>query len=100
MDTDSADVGTTRPPGTTMLATMTTNTNSDPTTHTDRRGLRAVPVWVWLLALVGGAVGALLAEPGNFWGNTVPSAATFVVAGLVLGLVLWGVKIRLRGAGG
>jgi hypothetical protein len=80
-----------------MLATMTTNTTS---TQTHRRGLRAVPVWVWLLALVGGAVGALLAEPGNFWGNTVPSAATFLVAGLVLGLVTWAVRIRLRGAGG
>ena len=40
---------------------------------------------------VGGAVGIVLAEPGNFWGNTVPSAATFFIpwVGWILSWILY-----------
>jgi len=60
------------------------------------RFLRAVPIWVWVLAALGGIAGALLAEPGNFWGNTVPSVLTFLVAGLLVGLVAWGIASAMR----
>ncbi len=67
---------------------MTSTTDPAPTT---RRGLRRVPLYVWALAVVGAVAGALLAEPGDFVGNTVPSTLTFLGAGAVLGLLVWGV---------
>ncbi len=60
------------------------------------RSLRKVPVWVWLLAALGGIAGVLLAEPGSFWGNTVPSALTFMIAGLVIGLAGWALTAAFR----
>jgi hypothetical protein len=58
--------------------------------------VRRVPVYVWILVAFGGLAGALLAEPGDFWGNTVPSTLTFLVAGLVLGLAAWGISAVVR----
>jgi hypothetical protein len=65
-------------------------------TTSARRGLGAVPVYVWILAVLGGVAGALLADSGDFWGNTVPSLLSFVVAGAVLGLVVWAVQVAAR----
>lgn len=58
--------------------------------------LLRIPLAVWLVAVAGGVVGVLLAEPGNFWGNTVPSAATFFVVAFIIGLAGWFVSRRLR----
>lgn len=55
-----------------------------------------IPLAVWLVAVVGGVVGVLLAEPDNFWGNTVPSATTFFVGALIVGLAVWTVVRRVR----
>lgn len=66
------------------------NTQAQSADRTNR-GIRAVPVWVWLLAFAGGLIGAFLAEPGDFVGNTIPSILTFLVAGLLVGLIAWGV---------
>lgn len=74
---------------------MSTSTHNS-STHRPRRSLRNVPVWVWLLGIVGAVAGAALAEAGDFWGNTVPSTLTFLAAGLVLGLILWGITVLLR----
>jgi hypothetical protein len=63
---------------------------------TSRRGLRAVPAYVWILAAVGAVLGAVMADSGGFWANVVPSAATFLVAGLLLGLVVWGLTALVR----
>lgn len=48
---------------------------------------RRIPTPVWALTLVGAVVGALLAAPGDFVGNTIPSTLFFGVAGLLVGLV-------------
>lgn len=65
-------------------------------TTSQRSGLRRVPVYLWVLAAVGAIAGALLAEPGNFWANTVPSTLTFLLVGVVLGLAVWGVTTLVR----
>lgn len=56
---------------------------------------RRLPVYVWLLAALGAVIGALLAEPGDIVANTIPSAATFAVVGIVIGLVVWAVHRRV-----
>ena len=68
------------------------------TTSTSQRSvsLFRIPLVVWLVAVAGGVVGALLAEPGNFWGNTVPSTATFFVVAFIIGLAGWAVARRVR----
>lgn len=58
------------------------------------RSTRRLPVHVWLLTALGAVIGALLAEPGDIIANTIPSAATFAVVGLVIGLVAWAVQRR------
>jgi hypothetical protein len=58
--------------------------------------LLRIPLAVWLVAVAGGVIGALLAEPGNFWSNTVPSTATFFVVAFIIGLAGWAVARRLR----
>jgi hypothetical protein len=60
-------------------------------TSTTRRStnIARVPAAVWAIAVTGGVVGAFLAEAGDFWGNTIPSIATFFVAGLIVGLAGW-----------
>lgn len=60
------------------------------------QAVRKVPIWVWALGAIGAVVGALLAESGDFWGNTVPSAATCLLAGLLLGLAAWGLVAAIR----
>ncbi len=50
------------------------------------------------LAVIGLVVGAVLAEPGNLVGNTLPSMAIFGVAGLVVGVVIWRIQARGRHA--
>lgn len=59
------------------------------------RSTRRLPAYVWLLAALGAVIGALLAEPGDIVANTIPSAATFAVVGLVIGLVAWVVRRRV-----
>jgi hypothetical protein len=49
-------------------------------------------LWILIPMVIGAAAGALLAEPGDFWGNTLPSIATFAVLGLVVGLAAWGAR--------
>jgi hypothetical protein len=68
------------------------------TTSANQRsiGFLRIPIAVWLVAVAGGVIGALLAEPGNFWGNTVPSTATFFVVAFIIGLAGWAVARRLR----
>jgi hypothetical protein len=61
-----------------------------------RRGLRAVPAYVWILAVVGAVLGAVMAGSGDFWSDTVPSVVTFLLAGLLLGLVVWGLATFAR----
>ena len=69
---------------------MCSMTNASPSPST-----RRLPVYVWLLTALGAVLGALLAEPGDVMGNTIPSAATFALAGLVIGLVVWVVQRRV-----
>ena len=76
---------------------MTTTTESASAAPT--RLLRKVPILVWVLAVLGGIAGVLLAEPGDFWGNTVPSALTFLIAGLVVGVVGWAIFAAFRRGG-
>lgn len=66
---------------------MTTDSASPSQLHVGQK----MPILVAVLAVLGGVAGALLAEPGNFWGNTVPSTLTFMAAGLVIGLLVWAV---------
>ena len=68
------------------------------TTSTNQRSanLLRIPLAVWLVAVAGGVIGALLAQPGNFWGDTLPSTATFFVVAFILALAGWGVARRLR----
>lgn len=68
------------------------------TTSTNQRSanLLRIPLAVWLVAVAGGVIGALLAQPGNFWGNTLPGTATFFVVAFILALAGWGVARRLR----
>lgn len=61
-----------------------------------RSASRKLPILVAVLAVVGGVAGALLAEPGDFWGSTVPSTLTFLAAGLIIGLVIWGVAALIQ----
>lgn len=69
----------------------------DTATHrSPMRLIRSVPIWVWLLAAIGAIAGALLAEPGDFWGNTIPSTLTFLIAGLLVGLAAWGITAAIR----
>jgi hypothetical protein len=73
------------------------NPTADATDAHTRPGLlKRVPIYVWLLIALGGVAGALLAEPGDFWGNTVPSTLTFMLAGLVIGLVAWVILKAVR----
>lgn len=60
------------------------------------RPARKMPLLVAALAIIGGVAGALLAEPGDFWGNTVPSTLTFMAAGLIVGLFIWGVTALIQ----
>ena len=76
---------------------MTTTTESPSAAPT--RLLRKVPILVWLLVVLGGIAGVLLAEPGDFWGNTVPSALTFMIAGLILGVVAWALTAAFQRRG-
>lgn len=64
--------------------------------RTSERSRSRVPVVVWALAVVGGVVGLMLAEPGDVVGNTIPSTLFFAVVGLVLGLVIHLVSRRVR----
>jgi outer membrane lipoprotein SlyB len=70
------------------------------TSTTTRSGplasFRRVPIWVWLIGAIGAIGGALLAEPGDFWGNTVPSTLTFLVAGLLVAFAVWGLTALVR----
>jgi hypothetical protein len=77
---------------------MTTTTETDQAPPT--RFLRKVPVLVWVVTALGGVTGVLLAESGDFWGNTVPSALTFMVAGLVIGVAGWALVAALQRRGG
>jgi hypothetical protein len=56
---------------------------------------RRLPMHVWLLTALGAVIGALLAEPGDIIANTIPSAATFAVVGLVVGLFVWAARRRV-----
>lgn len=47
------------------------------------------PIFLWILTAIGGILGLFLAEPGNFWENTLPSSLTFAAMGLALGLIGW-----------
>lgn len=68
------------------------------TTSANQRSisLLRIPLAVWLFAVAGGIAGVLLAEAGNFWGNTVPSAATFFVVAFIIAIAVWGVARRVR----
>lgn len=54
-----------------------------------------IPVWVWVVTSLGAIGGALLAAPGNFVGNTLPSTATFAVAAFVIAIIVWRVMLAL-----
>lgn len=61
-----------------------------------RSATRKLPILVAVLAVIGGVAGALLAEPGDFWGNTVPSTLAFLAAGLIVGFSIWGVAALVQ----
>ena len=60
------------------------------------RPVRKMPLLVAALAVIGGIAGALLAEPGDFWGNTVPSTLTFLAAGLIIGVLAWAITALIQ----
>ena len=63
--------------------------------HSKSKGKKP-PIFLWILTASGGILGLFLAEPGNFWKNTVPSSLTFAAMGLVVGLFGWLVQRAMQ----